>query len=176
MGIIFTIIAFGFVILVHELGHLIIAKKAGIGVYEFSVGFGPKIFSKKIKNTVYALRALPFGGFVKVAGMDDQEEEKTPPELDFNQKPLLHRAATIAAGSFCNILFGFLLFFLAYTIFGIPFADNTIQKIKLNSPTAHLELQPGDKILQLNNYPISSGLDVAQALKKNSKKRPNNHL
>ena len=75
MSIIIFIIILAILIFVHELGHFLVAKKSGIRVDEFGLGFPPKIFAKKLGNTVYTLNAIPFGGFVKIFGEDPHSEE-----------------------------------------------------------------------------------------------------
>ena len=72
MEVIITILALSIVIFIHEMGHLLAAKYSGVGVYEFSVGMGPKLLETKVKETVYSLRLFPIGGFVKLAGLDDE--------------------------------------------------------------------------------------------------------
>ena len=99
MGIVITLLGRGLVIFIHELGHLWAAKKAGIGVLEFSIGMGPKVVSRRIGETVYALRWFPFGGFVRLAGMDPSEGEEIPKSKHF-QTPL-----------FPNILRTYAIFF-----------------------------------------------------------------
>ena len=84
LTVLIALLAFGFLIFVHELGHYIAARLTGIKVYEFSIGMGPKIFSKKRKDGIdYSLRALPIGGYVAMEGED--EESNNP--LAFNKKP-----------------------------------------------------------------------------------------
>jgi len=103
MAFLITIFALGIVIFLHEMGHMLMAKRAGIGVYEFSVGMGPKIYSKQIGETLYSLRILPLGGFVKLAGLDDEENNPAPKEKNFNNKSIGARFLTISAGSLMNI-------------------------------------------------------------------------
>ena len=78
IGIIFVIIFLSILILVHELGHFLVAKKFGLFVEEFGFGLPPKIWSKKIGETIYSINALPFGGFVKIFGEDGNNLEKLP--------------------------------------------------------------------------------------------------
>ena len=75
MSIIISIIVFSIIIIVHELGHFLVAKKVGIFVQEFSVGMGPLLFSKQIGETEYSLRALPFGGFCRMQGETGDEDD-----------------------------------------------------------------------------------------------------
>ncbi|PHJ38934.1 hypothetical protein P378_06385 [Desulforamulus profundi] len=88
-----SVVVFGLLIFFHELGHFLVAKRVGIMVHEFSLGFGPKIFGIHRGETRYNLRLLPLGGFVRMAGMDPNEEEDKgiPIEKTFNYKTALQR-------------------------------------------------------------------------------------
>ena len=102
------IIVFGTIVFFHELGHFLVAKLAGVVVYEFALGFGPRLVHTKKGETVYSIRLLPLGGFVKLAGMDEPESElesigEQHPG-NFNNKPLPVRLATIAAGPYMNFV------------------------------------------------------------------------
>lgn len=146
-----VIFVFGLLIFVHELGHFTVAKLVGIRVYEFSIGFGPKVIKFRRGETRYHLRLLPLGGFVRMAGMDEDEdlnemkklvaedrhikvEEISPEEeetikatLDdsraFKNKTVLQRIAVIFAGSFNNFVLAFILFFLIFFAIGAPTQD-----------------------------------------------------
>ena len=102
-----AIVIFGGIILFHEFGHFIVAKKSGITVFEFAIGMGPAIYKKEVNGTLYSLRAIPIGGYVMMEGEDDAEESFS--EGSFSQKPLLNRLAVILAGSFNNLVLGYIL-------------------------------------------------------------------
>ncbi|MFA5880098.1 MAG: RIP metalloprotease RseP [Candidatus Margulisiibacteriota bacterium] len=154
IAIIVTLIALGIVIFVHEFGHMIVAKSLGIGILEFSIGMGPKIFSKKIKETTYSLRILPVGGFVSVAGLDTDKNLEIPDNINYYKKSYLARLLTVAAGSVFNILLGLLIFFCIFTLIGVPQPINTIDKILPKSPAAKVGLLPSDKIIRVNGIII----------------------
>ncbi|MGE4169232.1 MAG: RIP metalloprotease RseP [Candidatus Margulisiibacteriota bacterium] len=157
MSILITILALAFVILIHEFGHMIVAKRAGVGVYEFSLGMGPKIFGKTIGGTLYTLRLLPLGGFVKLAGMDDEQSDSPPPaELNFYNKSWGRRFSVIAAGPVFNILLGFFIFVGIYTLMGVPHTQPVLHKIAQDSPAMKGGLLPGDRILTVNEIPVRS--------------------
>ena len=103
----------GFLILIHEGGHFLVAKLCNVKVNQFSVGFGPKILSKQGKETKYVLRLIPLGGFVSMEGEDEDSED----ERSFNKVSVGKRIAIVAAGAIVNILFGILLFFVIITIY-----------------------------------------------------------
>ncbi len=151
---IITILALGLVIFIHEMGHLLAAKWSGIGASEFSVGMGPKLFGKRFGETEYNLRLLPIGGFVKIAGLDDQDGP-VPPELDFYQKPFLARLATIFAGPFMNLILGFVIFSTIFAVYGGNKMTSKIDFIKPNSPAALAGLHPGDIIQAVDTTPVT---------------------
>ena len=111
-----ALFVFGLVVIVHELGHFVAAKKLGMRVSEFGIGFGPKLFSFQKGETLYSLRAIPLGGFNKIDGMDPDEELN---ERSFVNQPILHRVIVIAAGSLMNLLLPVVLIFLLYVGIGI---------------------------------------------------------
>lgn len=98
----------GFLISIHELGHFTIAKLCKIKVNEFSIGFGPVIWSKQGKETVYKIRAIPLGGFVNMLG----EEERSEEEGSFSRAKIWKRIAIVSAGGLVNILFAVIVFFI----------------------------------------------------------------
>ena len=101
------IILLGFLVLIHEMGHYIAAKICKIRVNEFAIGFGPKIFNKKGKETEYELRLIPLGGFVNLEG----EDEESSKEGSFSKANIPKRIFVVAAGALVNILFGIIAYF-----------------------------------------------------------------
>jgi regulator of sigma E protease len=161
MPIISFIIVICVLILVHELGHFLFAKKAGVRVDEFGIGFPPRIFGKKIGETVYSVNALPFGGFVKIFGEDGVESaEQAGNTRAFSVKPKSVQAAILAAGVLFNFLFAWFLISLGFS-FGLPTAvndrwQNSIQNQRLlitdvlpDSPAEKAGLKAGDEILSI---------------------------
>ena len=152
MSFIFTIIALGFVIFIHELGHLLAAKRAKVGVSEFAVGMGPKLFSFEFKETMYSLRALPFGGFIKAKGLDDLEDCAL--EEDFREKSIFSRATILAAGSLMNIFLGFIIFvFIALNV-GETQLTSKVEKVIEGTPAFNVGLMPEDEIIRINDKAI----------------------
>lgn len=98
----------GFLIIIHEGGHFLVAKLCKVRVNEFAIGFGPKIWSKKLGETKYELRLIPFGGFVNMEG----EEEHSDKEGSFSKASIPKRFAIIVAGAIVNILFGILAYII----------------------------------------------------------------
>ncbi|MEK7553584.1 MAG: RIP metalloprotease RseP [Patescibacteria group bacterium] len=145
IGIIFVIIFLSILILVHEAGHFLAAKKFGLLVEEFGFGLPPKIWSKKIGETVYSINALPFGGFVKIFGEDGGDSSM---ERNFASLKIWRRTIIISAGVLFNFLLGWLVISLVFSI-GVPQAV-VITDVKANSPAAEIRLQANDKIIGYN--------------------------
>jgi regulator of sigma E protease len=157
MTLIYFILVLGITIFIHELGHFIFAKKAGVYVYEFSLGMGPIIFKKKRKNddTNYCIRLFPIGGFVAMAG-EDTQDEKVKPELQLINKPWKDRFLTIIAGVLFNFLLAIVLLFIVGLLTGVPKNDTTISKIETGYPLEATNMQVGDKIIKINDKNVSS--------------------
>ncbi len=145
-------------ILVHEFGHFIVAKKSGIRVDEFGIGFPPKLYGKKFGETEYTINALPLGGFVRIWGEDPTDEDYAKDDehtRSFVAQPRYIQALVLVAGVFMNILFAYFLFVLAYVI-GMPTAlDATSNRSEYESVklyvTGVLENSPASKILLIND-------------------------
>lgn len=145
IGIIFVIIFLSILILVHELGHFLAAKKFGLLVEEFGFGLPPKIWGKKIGETFYSVNALPFGGFVKILGEDDGNPIM---ERNFASLKIWRRVVIISAGVLFNFLLGWLVISFVFMI-GVPQAV-VITDIKKNSPAVEIGLKANDKIAGYN--------------------------
>ena len=103
---IWTVITFCLLIFIHELGHFLMAKKVGVTVHEFAIGMGPKIFQKQGKETLYSVRLLPIGGYVKLEGED---EESSSDGALCNKTPL-QKFLVVVAGAVMNLILGFIIF------------------------------------------------------------------
>src|SRR3989344_3884936 len=126
IGIVFVIIFLSILILVHELGHFLAAKKFGLLVEEFGFGLPPRIWGKKIGETIYSINALPFGGFVKIYGEDGHLEKSLSQEIfpdsrSFAFLKIWQRVIILAAGVFFNFLLGWIVFSIIFLI-GMPSA------------------------------------------------------
>src|SRR5450432_2294129 len=135
------------VITVHEGGHFIVGKLSGIQVDEFSVGFGPKLYSKKIGETLYAVRAIPAGGFVHMAGMLGLVGESDAGDRNFYRASRPRRFATVAAGIVVNFLFGGL-------IFAIVDLQPTPYFFDSHAASGAAGLKSGDTIVAINGATI----------------------
>jgi regulator of sigma E protease len=160
LTIITFLVVLSILVLFHEFGHFIVAKKSGIKVEEFGLGLPPRIWGKKIGETIYSLNALPIGGFVKLEGDEISEAEKKSGlhEHAFFAKSKKVRAAVIVAGVTMNIILAVLAFSFVYTKTGIPTETNKVKIIGLapNSPAEAAGLKVDDYIFKVNGTEITS--------------------
>lgn len=156
-SILVSILVLSILILVHELGHFGAAKRAGVWVEEFGVGLPPKIWGKKIGETIYSVNALPFGGFVRLHG-ENTEDGVSKPKRAFINKSKKARASIVVAGVVMNFLLAILAFSIVYTKEGIPkIADNVvISEVSKASPAELSGLISGDIILKIDDTTVSS--------------------
>lgn len=152
MSIILAILIFSLIIIIHELGHFLLAKYNGITVLEFSLGMGPRILSVEKGGTRYSWKLFPFGGSCMMLGEDDALQE----EGSFASKSVWARISVIAAGPIFNF---FLAFFLSLFIVGsIGYDRPVVGSVEAGSPADEAGIQVGDEILKLNN----TGIQVAR--------------
>ncbi|WP_294402230.1 RIP metalloprotease RseP [uncultured Clostridium sp.] len=155
MYIILAILAFGVLIFVHELGHFTLAKINGVRVEEFSIGMGPKIFSKQGKETKYSIGLFPIGGYVSMMG----EEQAVEDERSFSTKSPLRRITIIVAGVCMNYILAICIFTGYINNFGYTntFANN----IKADSPAYEAGLQEGDTFVKVNGLKVFTYDDIS---------------
>ena len=164
MSILFAIIALGALIFIHEFGHFLFAKMFGVGVEKFSLGFGPKVFGKKVGETEYLLSALPLGGYVKMVGEGEEVElAEEDHHRSFSHKPPLQRILIVAAGPIFNLLFAYLIFIVIF-MFGVPSVTTKIGEVVPGKPAARAGIQAGDRITAVNGKPVSRWEDFAKII------------
>lgn len=179
MSIIIFIAILLILVVSHEFGHFIVAKKSGIRVDEFSFGFPPKIFGKKIGETTYNFNALPFGGYVKIFGENgiDETVSEEDKKRSFTNKPRYIQAAVLLAGVVMNFLVAWLLLSVGY-MSGLPSSVSmapkgvvvsdqylTVTSVLKDSPAQVVGLKSGDKLIKLtttDDYTIISGAPSVQ--------------
>lgn len=157
MTIIVALILFGIIILIHELGHFIFAKRSGIKVHEFAIGMGPKIFSIK-KDTEYSIRLLPLGGFISMEGEDEASNDPRA----FSNKRLSQRAATIFAGPLFNIIFAIIILIPVFLYSGFP--TTTLADTIDGGVAKAAGIKAGDTIQAINGIEVSSWEEITSII------------
>ena len=152
-----AILLLGPLIAIHEFGHYFVARKLGVKVLVYSIGFGPTIlkWTSKKSGIQYQLSALPLGGYVKM--LDEREENVAEEDLPyaFNRQPPLKRIAIVAAGPLINLIFAILLFWILF----LPAQEqlNTrVGKVLADTPAAAAQMQVGDKITAIDGTPVTT--------------------
>ena len=171
MTLIIFIIMLGVIVFVHEFGHFIFAKKNDIYVYEFSIGFGPKLFSFKRKNdpTEYMVKLIPLGGYNAMAGEEDGTEEnfkgiKVPKEQKLCNKTVWQRFIVMFAGAMNNFILGIVLLFIMGIIYGINTAGTTLNNIPKDGALYEAGARNGDTIMKINDKNVKTYDDIQMRL------------
>lgn len=152
-------------IFVHELGHFLVAKKLGVCVQRFSLGFGPRIVGVKRGDTDYCLSLIPLGGYVKMLGEDpDQEVSDEELERSFSSQSVWKRIAIVFAGPLANMVLALVIFTGIYAFYGIPVLTTEIGAVTEGSPAAKADLRAGDKVLSINGQQLGSWDEMSQAI------------
>jgi regulator of sigma E protease len=163
-----AIVAFGAMIFFHELGHFLVARRAGVLIHAFAIGFGPKLVSWQRGPTTYSLNLLPFGGYVRMEGEDNQGE---PVEGSFRTRTVGWRMAVIAAGSVMNLVLAVAILALAAGTGGVPAAPSTrVGTVEAGWPAAAAGLKPGDVIEAIDGTPMTSGDQVIETIHRSTGK------
>ena len=154
MSIILALFIFSLIIIIHELGHFLLAKYNGVTVLEFSLGMGPRILSTVKGGTRYSWKLLPFGGSCAMLG----EDEATTEEGSFGSKSVWARISVIAAGPIFNFILAFLL--SLFIIGSIGYDAPVISYVGEGTPAAEAGIQVGDRILKMNNQRIHVAREI----------------
>lgn len=165
VNILAPIFVFAVIVLIHEGGHFITAKLTGMRVDEFAVGFGPKLGGLKKGETLYSLRAIPLGGFNRIAGMDSSD--KTDDPRAFVNRPVWARLLVIAAGSISNVLLAFFIFVGAFLYAGYQtFPNLPVVGGALAGTSAEKQgIEAGDKILSVAGKEVNTWADIGKITK-----------
>lgn len=158
--ILFTIALFAAIIVFHEFGHFVAAKLAGIPVYEFALGFGrPVLLSFRFRETRYSLRPFPIGGYVRIAGMEPEEDVPN----GFDKKPIPSRLAVIGAGAGMNFVLAIILFWVMGLVFGRVVGHTTeVRRVAPGDPAAVAGIRPGDVLVFARPVPVGKPVPAVQ--------------
>ena len=184
---IFTLLV---LVLIHELGHFLVAKKFGIKVEEFGFGIPPRAWGKKIGETIYSINWLPLGGFVRLLGEDEAESTEVKRSIKgssvsryFSAKPVWERIAVVFAGVMMNFILAWILFYIVLAAKGFKFevpliidhhfigaeerveAKVFIAQVASDSPASQVGLKQGEEVIALNNEPVVRDSDLVQKIK-----------
>ena len=173
LGIILFIVAILLVVMIHEAGHLIVAKIFGFKATKFFVGFGPPLWSFKKGETEYGIAAIPAGGFVKIVGMNPYEEVAPEDEpRSYPNKPAWQRALVLVAGSATHWVVAFVILVITTMTIGFPTNQGTNEvalvegRIEGNlAPAAEAGLKPGDVIVEIDGQPTEDWNDTRAAIR-----------
>jgi regulator of sigma E protease len=155
MSIIVSILIFGLIVLIHELGHYLFARKAGILVEEFAIGMGPKLIGKKVGDTLYSIRIVPFGGFCKMLGEDEAVEGD---ERAYSSKSVWARFQVIFGGPLFNFILAFVFAILYISLVGG--STTYVSEVVEGYPAFEVGVEEGDKIVGYNNKMVISSTEV----------------
>ena len=149
-------------IFVHELGHFLVAKRAGVSVLKFSLGFGPKISGFERGGTEYLVSAIPLGGYVKMLG-EDPKEEVTDRERSFSARPVGWRSAIILAGPGANFLLAIAIFWVVFMV-GVPTLATKVGEVMEGFPARDAGILRGDRIVAIEGRPIVKWDELAKQI------------
>lgn len=159
----------GLLVFIHELGHFLMAKRAGVRVEEFAFGFKPRIWGKKFGETTYAINLIPLGGYVKMYGEGEGEEPVADLDRSYKSKTIAQRFSILVAGAAMNLLFGWLILTILFTVgfdplmpdvgknpFVSKMQDITVAGVVPNSPAAQAEITSGTEIISINGARVAT--------------------
>ena len=190
MFIIVFIVTILILVLIHEWGHYFAAKKAGVKVLEFGFGLPPRLWGKKIGETIWSLNWLPFGGFVKLLGEDEVEADKLNDKRSFAKAPISRRILIVVAGVMMNLLLAWGLYYAVlgsqgfksqpilllgdHTFVGAEQVTDTvvlIGQVATDSPAAAAGIKGDERVLKVNDESIESSEELSNLIKQNAGKK-----
>ncbi|MGF1472394.1 MAG: RIP metalloprotease [Rubrobacteraceae bacterium] len=168
MTLVIAVLGLIFLIVIHELGHMLTAKALGVQVDEFGVGFGPALFKRKIGQTIYSFRIILLGGFAKMAGMEDigsvaQQRGELGPDT-YPGKPPWRRALIIFAGPMANLLAAIAILAGVYMFAGVQEATTEVDRVTGDSLAAEVGVKPGDELVALDGVRFQNWQGFTEAV------------
>ncbi len=165
MSILIAILGFNLLVVLHELGHFLLARLTGMRVLKFSIGFGPALISAKRGDTTYQFALIPVGGFVQVAGMNSSEERDPD---SYHGRPIWQRALMVSAGPVANLLFAVGLYLYLFASFNALSYEGgarlpTLMVREVSGPAEKAGLRPFDSIKRINDTHVQSFQELRQA-------------
>jgi regulator of sigma E protease len=161
------LVALSLLVFVHELGHFAVAKRLGVKVLRFSIGFGPIMFARRRGETEYAVSAMPLGGYVKMLGEEDEREAAAEPERAFSTQSPLRRSAIVLAGPAMNFVFAFLVYALLFLAVGaeVPSSEPRVGGVAAASPAEQAGLRVGDRVVAVDGQPTTTWDALAKTVR-----------
>jgi regulator of sigma E protease len=170
----FGILGLALLMVVHETGHLLVARTFNLRVVRFSIGFGPTLWRYQARGseTIYQIALIPFLAYVQIAGMNPFEEVDPNDRQSYANAPLFARTATIFAGPLGNYLCASVLFFIAFAVGGVPTGTPTTTiRVADDTPAAAAKLQDGDRVVRIGKTPIKTWDQLREIVLANPGKR-----
>ncbi len=170
IAVLATIILFGLIVLVHEGGHFMAARLTGMGVFEFSIGFGPAIVQWQRKGVLYAIRIIPLGGYCRIAGVSLDDEEDADRPDGFDKKNVFARVFVLVAGVVMNVVLALVVYIIIGCFIGkpVPASPVIVKKIIPNMPAMKSGLRTEDVIESVNGQSATNTLIVSKLIKEGS--------
>ena len=163
-SIFWVVVAFSGYVFIHELGHFLAARRVGVRVEVFSLGFGPFLFTFRKGETLYAFSLVPLGGYVKMAGQNDLgTDPNTGKPYEYSSKPPFQRMQIAVAGVMMNFIGAYIAFTAAYMV-GIDVVPAVARQVVKGSPADKAGIRPGERIIAVNGSPVRSFNDLQPLL------------
>ncbi|MBS3872664.1 MAG: RIP metalloprotease RseP [Firmicutes bacterium] len=165
MVILMAIAIIGVLVFFHELGHFLTAKASGMMVHEFALGMGPVLLAHTRGETKYSLRMLPIGGFLRVAGEENEPGKLAIPfDRRYDTKPVWQRMVFVAGGSLMNFVLASLIFAIIFMAVGVPTTEPLIGSVTPDWPAAQAGLQIGDRVVNIEGRDIATWTELQRAI------------
>lgn len=159
------IIVLGVLVFFHELGHFLVARLFGVGVEKFSLGFGPRLFGRKVGMTEYIVSAIPLGGYVKMVGEDpDAQITDAERHLSFTHKLVWQRMLIVAAGPVFNLVLAMVIYTGLFGVHGVNGLAPVVGQVVADTPAARAGLGYGDRVVAADGHPVTLWSDLAEAI------------